>query len=94
MAQTTRHPDRPDADRIERILVIRLGALGDVVRTLPAVRVLRARHPGLPWLLCTGYAESTTVARAKAGGASAVLRKPIERDELRAAVSAALRPRN
>jgi len=55
---------------------------------------LRARRPGLPWLLCTGYAESTTVARAKAGGASAVLRKPIERDELRAAVSAALRPRN
>lgn len=53
MAQTTRHPDRPDADRIERILVIRLGALGDVVRTLPAVCALRARHPGshLTWLV-------------------------------------------
>lgn len=37
----------------ERILVIRLGALGDVVRTLPAVTALRALYPGshLCWLV-------------------------------------------
>lgn len=37
----------------ERILVIRLGALGDVLRTLPAVEALRALHPGshLCWLV-------------------------------------------
>lgn len=37
----------------ERILVIRLGALGDVVRTLPAVADLRARYPRahLAWLV-------------------------------------------
>jgi lipopolysaccharide heptosyltransferase I len=38
---------------VERILVIRLGALGDVVRTLPAVAGLRSRHPDthISWLV-------------------------------------------
>ena len=42
------HP--PAADRI---LIVRLGALGDVVRTLPAVHALRALYPGahLTWLV-------------------------------------------
>jgi 3-deoxy-D-manno-octulosonic-acid transferase/heptosyltransferase-1 len=37
----------------ERILVIRLGAVGDVVRTLPAVSALRAGLPGarITWLV-------------------------------------------
>jgi heptosyltransferase-1 len=45
----TRSP-RPPADRI---LIIRLGALGDVVRTLPAVVALRSVYPGahLTWLV-------------------------------------------
>jgi lipopolysaccharide heptosyltransferase I len=40
----------PDADRI---LVVRLGALGDVVRTLPAASALRVAYPGshLAWLV-------------------------------------------
>lgn len=40
-------------NRPARILVIRLGALGDVVRTLPAVAGLRARFPDaqLTWLV-------------------------------------------
>ncbi len=40
----------PDADRI---LVIRLGAVGDVVRTLPAVTCLRGAYPGahIAWLV-------------------------------------------
>jgi ADP-heptose:LPS heptosyltransferase len=39
--------------RPERILVVRLGALGDVLRTLPAVIALRALHPAshLAWLV-------------------------------------------
>lgn len=39
--------------RPERILVIRLGALGDVLRTLPAVSALRRLHPTshLCWLV-------------------------------------------
>jgi nitrogen-specific signal transduction histidine kinase/CheY-like chemotaxis protein len=55
---------------------------------------LRAHRPGLPWLLCTGYADATTVARARSGGATAVLRKPTERSDLRAAIEAALAPRS
>jgi ADP-heptose:LPS heptosyltransferase len=37
----------------DRILVVRLGALGDVVRTLPAASALRAAYPGahLAWLV-------------------------------------------
>lgn len=44
------HASPPKADRV---LAIRLGALGDVVRTLPAVRGLRALYPGahLAWLV-------------------------------------------
>ena len=39
--------------RADRILVIRLGAMGDVVRTLPAFADLRARYPEaqIHWLV-------------------------------------------
>jgi ADP-heptose:LPS heptosyltransferase len=39
--------------RVERILVIRLGAMGDVVRTLPAVALLRDATPAarIDWLV-------------------------------------------
>jgi ADP-heptose:LPS heptosyltransferase len=45
----------PEADRI---LVIRLGAVGDVVRTLPAVSSLRCAYPGshVTWLVEAGAA--------------------------------------
>ena len=38
---------------VERILVVRLGAMGDIVHTLPAVAVLKQMHPGahLTWLV-------------------------------------------
>lgn len=60
-------PPRP-----ERILVIRLGALGDVLRTLPAVAALRALFPAshLAWLVepasegavrLSGYVDETLV---------------------------------
>ena len=41
------------APKADRLLVIRLGALGDVVRTLPAVKALRSLYPGahLTWLV-------------------------------------------
>ena len=42
--------ESPGADRI---LIIRLGALGDVIRTVPAVASLRAHYPGaqISWLV-------------------------------------------
>jgi heptosyltransferase-1 len=49
--------------RPDRILIIRLGALGDVVRTLPAAAALRSLYPGahLTWLVesrASGVVES------------------------------------
>jgi len=43
----------PEPPRADRILVIRLGAMGDVVRTLPAFAELRARYPRaeITWLV-------------------------------------------
>jgi ADP-heptose:LPS heptosyltransferase len=45
-----------ESPRADRILVIRLGALGDVVRTLPAVALLRAQYPSaeITWLVEPG----------------------------------------
>jgi ADP-heptose:LPS heptosyltransferase len=42
----------------DRVLIIRLGAMGDVVRTLPAVSLLRTIYPGahLAWLVEPGAA--------------------------------------
>jgi PAS domain S-box-containing protein len=51
---------------------------------------LRRRRADLPWLLCTGFADADSVARARQWGAHAVLKKPIEREELRATVQDAL----
>lgn len=44
---------RASPKRADRILVIRLGAIGDVVRTVPSVAGLRAAYPGahLTWLV-------------------------------------------
>jgi ADP-heptose:LPS heptosyltransferase len=46
----------PDLDSLKRILIIRLGALGDVVRTLPALRAIRHRLPKahICWLVEEG----------------------------------------
>jgi len=43
-------PNPPPADRI---LILRLGAMGDVIRTLPSVAALRSIYPGahLTWLV-------------------------------------------
>ncbi len=55
---------RAKAPRAERILVVRLGALGDVLRTLPAVTVLRALYPGshLAWLVEPAAASAVRAA--------------------------------
>ena len=52
----------PPADRI---LILRLGAMGDVIRTLPAVAALRACYPGahLTWLV-----EPASVGVVEASG--------------------------
>jgi len=51
--------------KADRLLVIRLGALGDVVRTLPAVKLLRSLYPGahLSWLVEPASAAVVDAAR-------------------------------
>ena len=46
-------------DRPKRILIVRLGAMGDVVQTLPAVSDLRRRfpHARIDWAIDTRWAE-------------------------------------
>ncbi len=51
---------------------------------------LRALNTSLRWLLCTGYADDATAARAQAQGVCAVLRKPVEPSALRSALEACL----
>jgi len=65
--------------------VIRLGALGDVVRTLPAVSALRAAYPGahLAWLV----EPASATAVAGRSFVDEVIEFP--RDELRSALSLA-----
>ena len=55
---------------------------------------LRARLPTLRWLLCTGFADEASVARARALGALAVLHKPVEPIKLRTAIESALQTAN
>jgi heptosyltransferase I len=45
--------------KIERLLIVRLGAMGDIIHALPAVAALRAAFPGamLGWLIEERWAE-------------------------------------
>jgi len=49
----SKRPSDVHLDKLRRIIVIRLGALGDVVRTIPAVQALRAAAPRarIAWLV-------------------------------------------
>jgi len=58
-----KRPSDVHLDQLGRIIVIRLGALGDVVRTIPAVQALRAAAPQarIAWLVddrCAPILES------------------------------------
>jgi len=75
---------RPSPPLVERILVIRLGALGDVVRTLPALHVLR-----------DGYPEARISWLSEAAAAPALAAQPAIDEVLvfpREALSESLRP--
>jgi ADP-heptose:LPS heptosyltransferase len=72
-----------DAPRADRILVIRLGALGDVVRTLPAVAGLRRLYPmaQISWLV--EPASAGVVAACREIDDVIVLPRPALEAELR-----------
>ncbi len=49
---------------------------------LELLRLVRARHPDLPFLMLTGSADLASVVEAKQNGVSGYIRKPFTRDEL------------
>lgn len=63
-ARPPTHPVSKTLPKADRLLVIRLGALGDVVRTVPAVSALRSLYPGahLSWLVEPGAAGAVDAA--------------------------------
>ena len=72
------------AERDERVLVVRLSSLGDVLLAAPAVRALRARFPssGIDFLVASEYAAAAALIPCvdrvltfdRRGGVSALLR--------------------
>lgn len=79
---------RPDTDRIdissknkiERILILRLSAMGDVIHTLPAVHALRAAFPQayIGWLIEERWAELLCAAGPVRRGARSTLRPLVD----------------
>ena len=43
---------------------------------------IRKRNPGVPIILCTGYSEAVTAQSARQLGITALIMKPVTRNEL------------
>ncbi|HZY72746.1 MAG TPA: glycosyltransferase family 9 protein, partial [Edaphobacter sp.] len=63
----------PDKDRSRRILIVRIGAMGDVLHAMPAVTALRQRHPDwfIGWAIDPVWSELLHTA-SECGAASMV----------------------
>jgi len=59
----------PEAGRPLRVLIVRIGAMGDVLHAMPAVAALRERHPEwtIGWAIEPGWSEFGEAA-CRAGG--------------------------
>lgn len=55
-----------------------------------AMSLIRARRPGVPFLIVTGRSDPELEGRARTAGASGFLHKPVTQDQLRRAVTRAL----
>jgi len=69
------------ARRFERVLVVRLGSMGDVIHTLPAVGALRAAfpHATLGWLIEERWAELLCTLRYPRSGRRSPERPLVDR---------------
>jgi heptosyltransferase-1 len=70
-----------DASRFERLLVVRLSAMGDIIHTLPAVATLRAAFPNstIGWLVEERWAELLCALRYPRAGKRSSGRPLIDR---------------
>ena len=60
----------PDKNRPRRILIVRIGAMGDVLHAMPAVTALRQRHPDwfIGWAIDPCWQELLQSASASERG--------------------------
>lgn len=75
---TSPHPGAP---RFERLLVVRLGAMGDIIHTLPAATALRAAFPQstIGWLVEERWAELLCTLRYPRSGRRSAERPLVDR---------------
>lgn len=75
-------PSRPaSTPRLNRLLIVRLGAMGDIIHTLPAVAALRMAFPNstLGWLVEERWAELLCTLRYPRSGARSPQRPLVDR---------------
>ncbi|MGA8440583.1 MAG: glycosyltransferase family 9 protein [Candidatus Sulfotelmatobacter sp.] len=67
-------------EQFERLLVVRLGAMGDVIHTLPAVQALREAFPQafIGWLIEERWAELLCAAGSSRRGPRSLLRPLVD----------------
>ena len=70
----------PSEAKTERLLIVRLGAMGDVIHTLPAVRALRAAFPRayIGWLIEERWAELLCAPGSPRRGITSALRPLVD----------------
>jgi heptosyltransferase I len=78
-SETTRLDATPDK-KIERLLIVRLSAMGDVIHTLPAVRALREAFPQawIGWLIEERWAELLCAPGASRRGGRSSMRPLVD----------------
>ena len=71
---------RSQIHNIDRILIVRLGAMGDVIHTLPAVQMLREAfpHSHIGWLIEERWAELLCAPESSRRGARSALRPLVD----------------
>ncbi|MFY9910359.1 MAG: glycosyltransferase family 9 protein [Candidatus Sulfotelmatobacter sp.] len=71
---------RSQIHSIDRILIVRLGAMGDVIHTLPAVQMLREAfpHSHIGWLIEERWAELLSAPESSRRGARSALRPLVD----------------
>jgi heptosyltransferase-1 len=76
----TPRPDMAAVKKIERLLIVRLSAMGDVIHTLPAAQVLREAFPQahIGWLIDERWAELLCAAGSSRRGLRSVMRPLVD----------------
>lgn len=77
----TGHISPPEGPPFNRLLVVRLSAMGDIIHTFPAVTALREAFPGITigWLVEERWAELLCTLRCPRSGARSAQRPLVDR---------------